>query len=146
MNLDPVIIGFLGRALSFELSAVQQYLSLSKLMQSKGLISEAEKFKTEAQEEMNHVERIITRLIGFGCAPNASHLRPTRLHGSLVQILQSTSEMEKEAVQLYEQAVDYCDKKNDVESKFFFKILLKEEQEHHLEMESLVKSISNCVV
>ena len=145
MTLDPVIIGFLGRALSFELSAVQQYLSVSKLMQTKGLINEAEKFRTEAQEEMNHVERIIARLIGLGCAPSASQLRPTKLQGSLLQVLKNTSEMEKEAVQLYEHAVDYCDKQNDVENKYFFKILLKEEQEHHLEMEALVQSISNCV-
>ena len=138
-------MGFLGRALSLELSAVQQYLSVSKLMQTKGLINEAEKFKAEANEEMNHVERIIARLVGLNCAPNSSHLRPTRLHGSLLQVLKSTSEMEKEAVQLYEHAVNYCDKQSDLENKYFFKILLKEEQEHHLEMETLVKSISNCI-
>lgn len=143
MNLDPVIVGFLGRALSFELSAIQQYMSVSKLMQTKGLIIEADKFKAEAQEEMQHVERIISRIVGLGCAPSASQLRPAKLQGSLVEVLQETSAMEKEAVQLYEQAVAYCDKNNDIENRYFFSSLLKEEQDHYSEMESLVKSISN---
>lgn len=146
MSLDPVMMGFLGRALSFELSAVQQYLSLSNLMLTKGLTKEAEKFKTEAHEEMEHVERIISRLIGFGCAPSATHLRPAKLQGSLVEILQSTSDMEKEAVQLYEQALAYSENQKDSESIYFFRTILKEEQDHFQEMESLVKKVSNGIV
>lgn len=142
MNLDPVILGFLGRALSFEFSAVQQYLSLSKLLQTKGLVKESEKFRLEAQQELTHAERIITRLIGFGCAPNASHLRPAKLKGSLVQVLQNTSQLEKEIVQLYESAVAYCEKHNDIENKIFFEILLKEERNHYSNLDSLTNGIS----
>ena len=115
---------------------------LSKLLLAKGLAAESEKFKQEAQEEMEHVERIIARLIGFACAPNASHLRPAKLKGSLVEVIKNTSQLEMDIVTLYDSAVSYCEKQGDVENKLFFAALLKEEQHHYEEMETLVKRVT----
>lgn len=143
MSLDPVVIGFLGRALSFEFSAVQQYLSLAKLLQTKGLVKESEKFRHEAQEELSHAERIITRLIGFGCAPSATQLRPAKLRGSLVQVILGTSQLENDIVALYTQAVRYCEKNNDIENRIFFETLLNEEKSHYSELHALAEQMAS---
>ena len=130
MTQDPVILGYLGRALSFELSAVQQYLSLAKLLELRGMAQAGEKFRHEAQEEMQHAERIIGRMLVLGVAPNASRLRPAPLNGSLPQLMQYATDLETEIVNFYAQAVHYCRRTEDHENRIFFETLLHEEQQH----------------
>ncbi|MFN9904687.1 MAG: ferritin-like domain-containing protein, partial [bacterium] len=62
----PRILGSLGRALSLELSAVQQYMTHANLAQAWGEEQAAERFRHEAVEEMQHSERIIQRMIQLG--------------------------------------------------------------------------------
>jgi len=130
MTQDPVILGYLGRALSLELSAVQQYLSLGRLLSLRGLPQAGDKFRLEAQEEMEHAERIIGRMLAVGVAPSASSLRPVRLDGSLSELIQHTVNLETEIVNFYAQAVQYCQRAQDHENRIFFEVLLKEEQHH----------------
>ena len=130
MTQDPAILGYLGRALSFELTAVQQYLSLARLLEMRGVPQAGEKFRHEAQEEMEHAERIIGRMLALGVAPNASCLRPPRLDGGLLQLMQHAADLEVEIVSFYEQAVKYCRRIQDYENRIFFEKLLTEEQQH----------------
>ena len=69
MSQDAVIPGYLGRALSYELSAVQQYLSLSSLLTMRGVHEASERFRNEAQDELQHAERIIGRMVALGFGP-----------------------------------------------------------------------------
>ncbi len=130
MTQDPVIFGYLGRALSFEFSAVQQYLSLARMLSLRGMPQVGDKFRLEAQEEMEHAERIIGRMLAVGVAPSASSLRPARLDGSLSELIQHTFNLETEIVNFYAQAVQYCQREQDHENRIFFEALLKEEQQH----------------
>lgn len=127
---SQAILGFLGRALSLELSAVQQYTALAKLMEARGMKSASDKFRQEAGEEMQHVERIIGRMLALGGAPNASNLRATHLDGSLPELMQYCKRFENEIVGFYAQAVRHCVTTKDDDSRIFFEELLKEEQVH----------------
>ncbi len=130
MTQDPVILGYLGRALSFELSAVQQYLSLGQMLTLRGMPQVGDKFRLEAQEEMAHAERIIGRMLAVGVAPSATILRPARLDGSLPELIQHTVNLETEIVNFYARAVQYCQRAQHHENQIFFAALLKEEQQH----------------
>jgi len=130
MNQDAVIPGYLGRALSYELSAVQQYLSLSSLLTMRGVHEASERFRNEAQDELQHAERIIGRMVALGFAPNASCLRPPKLNGSLSQLVEHVIELEHEIVEFYESAVQYCIQAGDCENRIFFDALLSEERQH----------------
>lgn len=130
MKQDPVILGYLGRALSLEFSAVQQYLSMGRLLSLRGMPQVGDKFRLEAQEEMEHAERIIGRMLAVGVAPSASSLKPVRLDGSLTELIQHTVDLETEIVNFYAQAVQYCQRTQDHENRIFFEALLKEEQQH----------------
>ena len=130
MIQDPAILGYLGRALSFELTAVQQYLSLARLLEMRGVSQAGEKFRREAEDEMEHAERIIGRMLALGVAPNASYLRPPRLDGDLLQLMQHANDLETEIIGLYAQAVKYCSRIEDYENRIFFEKLLAEEQQH----------------
>ena len=136
MTQDTSILGYLGRALSFELTAVQQYLSLARLLEMRGVPQAGEKFRHEAEEEMEHAERIIGRMLALGVAPNASYLRPPRLGGDLLQLMQHATDLEAEIVSLYAQAVKYCSRIEDYENRIFFEKLLAEEQQHAAGLDS----------
>lgn len=129
-NADQTVLGYLGRALSLELSAVQLYSTQARLVDSWGLAEVAVKFSTEAGEEMAHAERIISRMLALGVAPNASQLRPVRLGQNLQQLLQYDHAFERELVGLYEAATRHCAGAGDHDGRVFFEALLREEQEH----------------
>ena len=74
INADERVLGYLGRALSLELSAVQLYSTQAMLVATWGLADVAEKFRAESTEEMGHAERIISRMLALGVAPNASNI------------------------------------------------------------------------
>ena len=63
--VHPRTLGYLGRALSLEYSAVQQYMTQASLCEAWGLSAEAERFRREVAEEMNHAERIVKRMLGL---------------------------------------------------------------------------------
>ena len=129
-NADQRVLGYLGRALSLELSAVQLYSTQAHLVAVWGLAEVAEKLSAEASEEMGHAERIISRMLALGVAPNASQLRPVRLGQTLLELLQHDHAFEKELINLYDEATRHCARSGDHDNRVFFETLLAEEQAH----------------
>ena len=127
---DQQVLGFLGRALSLEMTAVQQYATQAKLVSVWGLAEDANKLQQESLEEMGHVERIISRMLALGAAPNASMLRPVKLGSNLRELLIEDAVLERDLVELYSQAAHHCARNADHDSRKFFEGLLKEEQAH----------------
>lgn len=134
INADERVLGYLGRALSLELSAVQLYSTQSMLVASWGLSDVADKFRAESREEMGHAERIISRMLALGVAPNASQLRPVRLGRNLQELLQADYEFENELISLYDNATRYCVTIADYDNRLFFEALLNEEKAHAAEL------------
>ena len=129
-KVDSKVLGYLGRALSLELTAVQQYLTCERLLTFRGFESVAKKCRHESKTEMEHVERIIGRMLVLGVAPNASRLRPVVLGDSLPSLISEIEKLESEIVNFYHQAVTHCQLVNDFDNRVFFARLLEEEQEH----------------
>ncbi|KPV39240.1 hypothetical protein AN478_13305 [Thiohalorhabdus denitrificans] len=140
-NSDPRVPGFLGRALSFELSAVQQYMTHARLSEGWGLAQAASTLRQEAQEEMGHVDRIVARMLALGLAPNASFLRPVAAGRDLAELLRANVRLEGEIVGLYEQAYNHCARVRDADGRAFFGELLREEQEHARKLEGWLNGL-----
>ena len=131
---DQHILGYLGRALSLELSAVQMYSTQARLVAAWGLDEPARRLRDEAHEEMQHVERIIARMLALGVAPNASQLRPVKLGGDLQSLLQTDYAFEQELVQLYTDAAMHGARTGSHDDRVFFQTLLEEERSHAQEL------------
>jgi bacterioferritin len=138
---DAKVLGYLGRALSLELSAVQLYTTQARLTSRWGFDKAAEKLRHEALEEMQHVERIVARLLAKGAAPNASQLRPVRLGPDLPALLRINQDFEQELVGLYQQASEYCVRQGFADDAMFFRELLDEEQQHANDLADWRKSL-----
>ena len=131
---DQTVLAYLGRALSLELSAVQMYSAQARLVATWGLDEPARRLRNEAHEEMEHVERIIARMLALGVAPGGSQLRPAQLGSDLRSLLQAGFAFEKEVVQLYADAAAHGARIGSHDDRVFFQALFAEEQEHAQEL------------
>lgn len=141
-NADQWVLGYLGRALSLELTAVQQYATQAMLVKSWGLTEDASKLHQESIEEMQHVERIIARMLVLGVAPNASMLRPAGLGQNLRELLLQDAALEKDLINLYSQATQYCARNGDYENRKFFEELLEEERGHDVALARWLETLA----
>ncbi|MET0064955.1 MAG: ferritin-like domain-containing protein [Candidatus Thiodiazotropha sp.] len=139
MRTDQRILGYLGRALSLELSAVQMYSTQARMAATWGLDTPSARFRAEAQEEMQHVERIIARMLALGVAPNASQLRPASIGPDLLTLLQADYEFELELIELYSNASQHGKRIGSNDDRVFFQNLLEEEQTHARELAEWIR-------
>ncbi|MGB7564987.1 MAG: ferritin-like domain-containing protein [Prochlorococcaceae cyanobacterium] len=124
------VLALLGRALSLELSAVQQYMTQSALAERWGDQLAAERFRLETVEELRHAERLVQRMLALGVAPAASQLRPVTTAGDLLGLLRQNAQLEALLVDHYAEAVRFCQLIGDHDNGTFFRELLNDEQLH----------------
>lgn len=143
---DQQTLGYLGRALSLEMTAVQQYATQAKIVAAWGLPEDASKLQQESLEEMEHVNRIIGRMLALGVAPNASMLRPVKLGRDLRELLVADAELERDLVNLYLQAANHCARNADLDGRKFFEALLQEEQAHDVALAEWIRKLQVTTV
>ncbi|WP_018864192.1 MULTISPECIES: ferritin-like domain-containing protein [Thioalkalivibrio] len=133
---DPRIVGYLNRAVAHELSAVQQYLAQARLTAMWGMRDVSECLRRDAQEELDHADRFMTRMFHHGVAPNGSQLAPVRLGRSMAELLERNRELEMEAVRLYDEAAVYCRRVGAAGDAELFESILEDELEHVREIDA----------
>jgi bacterioferritin len=133
MSMDavhPRVLGYLGRALSLELSAVQQYMTQASLVEAWGDGVSAQRFRQETREEMRHAELLVQRMLAVGVAPAASQLRPAGHAADLAGLLRHDLALEDDLVNLYAEAARFCAFHGDTGNQQLFDQLLDDEQQH----------------
>lgn len=140
MSVDPRAIGWLARALTHEMGAVQQYLAQSALARLWGDESLAEHLRAEAVEELAHAERLMERLILLGVAPSAGNLKPARLGRSVEDLLAADRVLEVDAVRLYRDALAHAERMRDVEGAALLRDILEEELAHVQEIDGMLNA------
>jgi bacterioferritin len=139
--VHPRVLADLGRALSLELTAVQQYLTQAVLVESWGDSPSADRFRRETVEEMQHAERLVKRMVQLGFAPGASQLRPATHAADLEGLLRLNAELEHQLISHYANALELCHRIGDAENGAFFHTLWQEEQRHGEEMAAWLASL-----
>lgn len=129
-RVDPRTLGWLNRALSHEMCAVQQYLAQSVLARLWGDEALSRELHQECVEELGHAARLMERLILEGVAPGAGTLPPARLGREVPALLEADRALEINAVRLYEAALAHARKVRDTAAERLFAQLLEEEAEH----------------
>ena len=138
MRVDPRTLGWLSRALTHEMSAVQQYLAQSVLARLWGDEALAAHLRREAVEEMEHAERLMERLIQLGMAPSAGNLPPARLGRGIEDLLAVDRQLEVDAVRLYQEALAHVQRMRDPESAALLEGILGEELAHVRELDAMM--------
>lgn len=138
------VLAYLGRALSLELSAVQLYSTQARVVAFWGLSEAAAYLRNEADEELQHANRIIECMLAAGVMPGASQLRPVRLADDLHSLLTVDLQFEAELIEFYREAAGHCEQIGDPDHQAFFLGLLEDEQLHHEELLSWRASLASA--
>ncbi|HQT80667.1 MAG: bacterioferritin [Ferrovum sp. 37-45-19] len=140
MQPDLRLRGYLGRALSHELAAIQQYLMQAKLVGLWGMAEMSERICKDVQEELIHAERLMERMLVLGIPSNATLLPPVRTGRNVEEMWQINRLLEIEAIHLYEEASQYCARIRDTETQLLFDEIMREEMGHLGELEGLLST------
>lgn len=140
MQPDPRLSAYMTRALSHEMTAVQQYLMQAKLVGLWGMAEMSKQICKDVQEELAHAERLMERMLVLGIPSNATQLPPMRTGRSVEEMWQINRLLEIEAVRLYEEGSHYCSRIRDRETQALFDDILKEEMSHLGEIERLLSA------
>jgi len=139
--VHPRVLGYLGRALSLELSAVQQYMTHASLVELWGDPEAAQRFRQETVEEMQHAERLVQQMLSLGVAPAASQLRPVSHAPDLIGLLRLNGVLEADLIEHYAEAVRFCVLVGDRPNEAFFRALWNEEQQHGQQLSAWIQAL-----
>lgn len=129
MASDSKVIDYLKKGLRMELTAINQYLLHSRLAHDWGFDKLGAKEEEESQEEREHADRFLQRILYLGGMPE---MQPYDIPvGSNVrELLEADLQGEKDSLALYREAAAYCDSVQDYASRQVFTDLIADEEEH----------------
>ena len=130
MKGDEKVIEYLNKGLRSELTAISQYWLHYRLQKDWGVGKLAEKSRQESIEEMVHADKFIDRIIFLEGHPNLQVLDPLRIGETVKETLECDLAAELDALKLYREARDHCEKVGDYTSKNIFEERIRDEEGH----------------
>src|SRR4029077_995684 len=127
MKGNPKVIEYLNKALTSELTAVNQYWLHYRLMDDWGFTKLAKKERAESIEEMHHADKLITRIIFLEGLPKMQEIAPLMIGETLQEVLECDLKGEYIAQEFYTKAREVCRVHKDYTSMDLFEHLLKDE-------------------
>ena len=124
------VIDMLNEALKLELGAINQYWLHYRLLDDWGFTKLAKKERAESIEEMEHADKLVTRIIFLEGHPNLQQVAPLMIGQNLKEVLESDLKGEYIARDHYMKARELCRKEEDYVSMALFEELLKDEEGH----------------
>lgn len=130
MKGNPTIIGHLNKALTNELTAINQYFLHSRMYRNWGYKELAEHEYKESIDEMKHADRLIERILFLDGLPNLQALGKLLIGESPKEALACDLQLEQLAVPDLKVAIADCEKLSDYVSRELFESILESEEEH----------------
>ena len=130
MQGDKTVIKHLNTVLKNELTAINQYFLHSRMLQDWGIEKLGEKEYQESIEEMQHADLLIQRILFLEGLPNLQDIGKLLIGENVWEVINNDRRIEADALDLYREAVGYCEQAKDYASRDLFSRLLAEEEEH----------------
>jgi bacterioferritin len=130
MKGNKFVIDALNEALKLELGAVNQYWLHYRRLDDWGFTKIAKKEREESIEEMQHADKLITRIIFLDGFPKMQEVAPLMIGESLKEVLECDLKGEYIAQEFYSKARELCRQHKDYVSMNLFEELLHDEEGH----------------
>ncbi|MFO0803543.1 MAG: bacterioferritin [Gemmataceae bacterium] len=127
MTGNPMIIDALNRALTIELTAINQYFCQSKMCKNWGFLKLAAKHWEESMGEMKHADKIIERVLFLDGVPEIARYDVIRVGTNVQEQFENDLKLETSGVAAYNELVNLA-------------IQLKDNGTHALALEILTDS------
>ncbi|MXO60981.1 bacterioferritin [Altererythrobacter salegens] len=130
MKGDDKVIEYLNKALTNELTAINQYWLHYRVLKNWGIETLAEYERHESIDEMKHADTLADRILFLEGLPNFQAIHKLRVGENVEEILKADLEVELEAIPLLKDAIAYCESVRDFTSREVFERILESEEEH----------------
>jgi bacterioferritin len=130
MKGDTKVIEFLNKALTNELTAINQYFLHARMFKNWGFSKLNEKEYHESIDEMKHADLLIERILFLEGLPNVQNLGKVMIGENPEEMLNCDLKLEHEAIPPLREAIAYCEQVKDYVSREIFERILENEEEH----------------
>lgn len=130
MKGHPDVIEALNRALTIELTAINQYFCQARMCKNWGLQKLADKHYEESIGEMKHAQKIIDRVLFLEGVPEIARYDVIRVGADVQEQLQNDLQLEMGGVQHYNKAIALCEQVGDRGTREILAPILTESEEH----------------
>ncbi|WP_137681014.1 bacterioferritin [Aurantiacibacter suaedae] len=130
MKGDEKVIEFLNKALTNELTAINQYWLHYRVLKDWGVHKLADYERHESIDEMKHADILAERILFLGGLPNFQAIHRLKVGETVEEILKADLAMENEAIPLLRDAIAHCEIVRDYVSRDLFASILDSEEEH----------------
>ncbi len=130
MQGDPKVLEALNRALTIELTAINQYFCQAKMCKNWGFTHLAKKHYEESLGEMKHAELIIDRVLFLDGVPEIARYDVIRVGTNVKEQLQNDLQLEMGGVKHYNTAIELCRQLGDNGTRDMLEPILRESEEH----------------
>jgi bacterioferritin len=124
------VIDALNRALTIELTAINQYFCQAKMCQNWGFLKLYHKHYQESMGEMKHAEKIIERILFLEGTPEIARYDVIRVGSNIKEQFENDLKLEMGGVQHYNQTIALCNQLGDHGTRDLLEPILRESEEH----------------
>jgi bacterioferritin len=130
MKGDPQVIDVLNRALTIELTAINQYFCQAKMCANWGYARLANKHYEESLGEMKHAEKLIDRILFLEGTPEIARYDVIRVGTNVKEQFENDLKLEMGGVKHYNEAIELCTRLKDNGTRELLEPILVESEEH----------------
>ncbi|MBX7502136.1 bacterioferritin [Qipengyuania mesophila] len=130
MQGDSKVIEFLNKALTNELTAINQYWLHYRVLADWGVTKLADYERHESIDEMKHADMLAERILFLNGLPNFQAIHRLKVGETVEEILKADLAVEMEAIPLLKDAIAHCESVRDYTSREIFERILESEEEH----------------
>ena len=131
MKGNPKVIEQLQSLLSGELAARDQYLTHSRMYEDWGLKKLYERIGHEAEEEGEHADALIRRMLFLEAQPDLSKIDALHIGSNVEDMLNKDLQVEYAVTDALKKAIAICETEQDYQTREILEVLLKDTEEDH---------------
>ncbi len=131
MKGDTKLIGMLNQLLEGELTAADQYFLHSRMYENWGLTKLYERIAHERDDELQHADVLIKRILFLEGDPDLSKRSPLRIGKTVPEMLRNDLELEYEVTRALKEVIAYAEQIRDYVTRDLLVAMLDDTEQDH---------------